>query len=835
MTFRTSFVVLALYSCNVTLRADVTRVGERGDPQRLIVEGAHAFRVDQIRAAIDKDLTVQVAAAPSAPMEKYLTVLGERVAAGYRNSGFPDARAVATVEGDDGPGRVVLRVTEGPGYHKGGVKVLVGAGPGAGTLAAEELAGRLASVPPEPFFATTFDSQKNLVSVGMAAPTDAELPDRATWERGAAVSFEPGPLEQVRKAVRRALAEMGFFRAAFDVRVERVKPDGGDADLVVDVTDPGPRAVLGTLEIVGLSRDAEAALRELCGLAEGRPLDLLALQAMQQKLWDSARFKKHLLAARPAGRDEPGKLTLRIDLEELAAAPPLGGPLSDVEQAMLRCRDYLANMAGGDDDMVIEARTATSSMDTVFGFARGWTMRGGLVPAPADAGAGESGSGGGKLEAGFAATPQAIAVHDLGAGARVSLRAPEPTLVVNATYAPAVDEKGRAEWVFNVGAGFKTQRRAEGQPPVRVKLRLAPVAFVDLAHDPKYGLRLREGVVESAAPGTRIRIDAATGRPLEVRVSTPDGSYAARAERGALARMAAGLEADTRESFDEAAPVGSVARFGLGLLCAYQSAVAPGVDTERSLRAAEAVRSLLTPEVTEPLERAFLARFPAGALAGKAGHGSGQRPVRFLIPPEFGAGPVSPQGFGALIALPYVNTLFPRGSWPWTVTREMLLVTGGRPSESAGEVSRVFASPDTGPLGFLVCAEILARADSKSAALFARRGLGRLAPEHFERDWRALLDDEKAAPQFLARVVRRLGELPPADVEALAAVLSPKQGAALRRVAEMSRAAGRAGGDPGALPRVLWDDGLRHYVEARLNALAGGDPAREKAPAPFSF
>jgi hypothetical protein len=869
--------------------ADAETVGDRGDPARMRVEGARAFPVEQLREAIDGDVQAQAAAAPSAPLAGFLKVIAERVRVGYVSRGFPDARVTAEADGAAGGG-VVVRVREGPGYRRGGVVV-----EGAGPIPAAELERRLTSAPGTPFFNTTFDPDQNMVSVGMeatpAAGRDAPSAedDDVPWEAGTLASFDDTAIRHAQKPVRRALAEMGFLWARFDLRVHRVDPPGGGGDagaagafgearLVVTVADPGPRAVLGRVEIEGLAKNGEASVRELCGLVDGMPLDAGVLQAVQQKLWDSARFKKHRLAARPS----PGaaeRTTLWIDLEELPEAPPLGEPFTAVEQAMLRCREYMANMARGPDDLVVQMRDPTDHVDLAMGFARGMAMRFSTVPADADAaaavrapdtgaapGARDAGGGGGEIDGqvggdggpppgltpwlGVRLEPRVTALFDLAAKSRFTLEGPRQTVVVNVAYAPTIDDAGVTSWSFGFDAGLTNDDALADGPPVRLNLRLAPVAFIYLAHEPKFALELREGggegaVVESTAAGSRVRVDAATGRPLHFEMTLADGTaVVARAEAGGLRALADALGAGTGEAYEPAAPLGSAVRFVIGVLSRRTRDHTPppagaradvGVDVNadadadaRMARAGRALGNLLTPAVTEPLDR--VARELWSGLRGK--HDA------FTIPRTLGEGPVTLPGFVALFALPRVNDLFPRASWPWTVARELLLVTGGRPSQSAGEVTRVFDSPDTGPLGYLACAEALSRADAGgTAVVFAQRGLERLSAEDFARDWHALLGSDKAVPQFLARLVRRLGEVPPDDVDALAAFLPAPAAEGLRHVAAASRAtrAARAGADDdgAALPKAVWEAWLGEIVERRLKELSA--EAEKQAPDEFVF
>ena len=70
-----------------------TLVGDWGDPQRIVIEGTHAWSADEVRAELAADLEVILAAHPAAPFKPYPELLASRVRDGYRNEGFTRASA----------------------------------------------------------------------------------------------------------------------------------------------------------------------------------------------------------------------------------------------------------------------------------------------------------------------------------------------------------------------------------------------------------------------------------------------------------------------------------------------------------------------------------------------------------------------------------------------------------------------------------------------------------------------------------------------------------------------------------------------------------------------
>jgi len=85
------------------------------DPRNILFEGVQSFDVSQLQKRLALDIDVQVAGHPKNPLPDFLKTLEDALVAGYRNSGFPNARAAARF--DSKRQRVVARVDEGPRYR----------------------------------------------------------------------------------------------------------------------------------------------------------------------------------------------------------------------------------------------------------------------------------------------------------------------------------------------------------------------------------------------------------------------------------------------------------------------------------------------------------------------------------------------------------------------------------------------------------------------------------------------------------------------------------------------------------------------------------------------
>ena len=96
-------------------------VGNLGDTRTLQFEGLQLFTAAQLRGKLECDLRYQAAARPSGDLEQFLRALEERLVAGYRHCGCPDAKVRASC--DEQSGAVRVQIEEGQQYRKGQVEV----------------------------------------------------------------------------------------------------------------------------------------------------------------------------------------------------------------------------------------------------------------------------------------------------------------------------------------------------------------------------------------------------------------------------------------------------------------------------------------------------------------------------------------------------------------------------------------------------------------------------------------------------------------------------------------------------------------------------------------
>jgi hypothetical protein len=139
-------------------------------------------------------------------------------------------------------------------------------------------------------------------------------------------------------------------------------------------------------------------------------------------------------------------------------------------------------------------------------------------------------------------------------------------------------------------------------------------------------------------------------------------------------------------------------------------------------------------------------------------------------------------------AFNWSGKLFPKYSWPWTAAREAAFVLANQGRYTSAELDRLFESDDTGPIGSLVIAHLLALANSPEGAKnAATRGLTRLSAEDFLRDCGLFLEGKSGLAVSFAEMVKALRALPENELKALLAVMPEGETTLIREAASALR------------------------------------------------
>jgi hypothetical protein len=158
------------------------KVGRFGDLSRLPIEGCKQVSEDRVRHALRRDVGVQVASAPAAPVSDFIAALRINLQAAYYSAGFPFA--TVNVRLDEAGNPVAVVVQEGDRFARGDVQV-----EGAKTLDAHVLVQMLTTAPPERFFQERIDPKTETIVIGGADESPPAA--RIAWEPESPAAFDP--------------------------------------------------------------------------------------------------------------------------------------------------------------------------------------------------------------------------------------------------------------------------------------------------------------------------------------------------------------------------------------------------------------------------------------------------------------------------------------------------------------------------------------------------------------------------------------------------------------------------------------------------------------------
>ena len=797
-------------------------VGELGDTARLDFEGLHTFSADAVRIGLLQNMDFLLASHPEAPLDDFLKELQILMESGYRNKGFPDARASVT---DDSPsGRILVKVNEGRRCLQAGIKVTQ-----AGTIPVQALIQRLRELPPSanPAEQSVSERLRALQQTQQTMPngisTTTNNSSSPVWETGKRASFSVRSLNSLIQSVDDALRELGCFFVRTRVRIV---PDRqiGAADLLIEVLDPGSSGVIDQINITGLKRNQREVVLEYLGLKSGLPVNRQLLKRIEDLLWRSARFLAFEVT--PETTPDRKHINLRISLTEFEPMPPLHQELSREASALLRFRDWLSNQESPGRDLVFSLGSIEKPLTpTGLGLLQVVLSRRGVILTSSD------GAVNAKPSLLYAAvmTPETIGLYHLAHHSKLAFAVKNLPLKLKVSLSVLAnpDPAAKDNFFFSLGGGIDsldddtTRTEAPDDPHVRIDWLLAPVAFAAQAysHDQSIRMSFAGGLMTYSSDRFRIKIEEKSGKLVEFNLIT-DGKIVTQiaSDNQAFDKTLAqinGVSAADRNQADSSRPINSILAFSIKESLQTERVgrlFAPNLPTEQRHRGVVALETILDQSPFAPLD-AMVAR----KLSPKGEES-------FWIPMAPGSTPqTASMSFFAPMVFRYGNELFPQGSWPCLILREAVLYVGNHGKYSSQVLQHLFESDQTGSLGFEAIARLLDLANSPLKVPFANRGLTRLTAVDFRKDCRLLLDEDSALLECCSNVTHGLARLDDEQTEALASLLSPDDAAVLRRSIELLR---KFPGKPLAeslQPALdaIWHKHLQRMVETDLRKTAG--------------
>ena len=353
----------------MTIVRAAEEVGDLSDAKNIDIRGAETFAADEIRSKLGADFELQRLAFPDSQLQPFVALLQDKVAEGYRRAGFAEVKVAAKV--DPRSHKVVVTVAEGRRFVWGEIRI-----EGAKAIPVAELARlvttrrpkeraaadwpRMANPPPLP--AGTAASS---VSAGAMTKLMSRLSsdNKPAWDKGKPAPFDRETRKTIRGRVKDALAYLGFYQTWFHCEVA-ADSSGTTASLLVSVYQEGPKATVEKIDVFGNRRNTRDEIIGYLGVKAGMPLDAEQCRRWEHKLWLSGRFaNSEVTAERTIAHD--GGMQLIIDLSEYEKVPRLSEPLSPAEQALLKCRQQLADSSRWPGDFVVRLAGETRAGEFV--------------------------------------------------------------------------------------------------------------------------------------------------------------------------------------------------------------------------------------------------------------------------------------------------------------------------------------------------------------------------------------------------------------------------------------------------------------------------------------
>ncbi len=795
-------------------------VGSLGRKEALTLEGNHSFTAAQIIPALRQQIDFLLAAHPAAPLADYLFAIENLVRAGYLRNGFPEAQALASV--DTRAGRLLVKINEGPRYKTGKVRFQ-----GVAAIADKAI-------------------QKRLIDAIAGLPTPATGTANINqltvlWEKDGYAPFDEGATRELNDRLTAELTDLNYYHPKLKVTVV---PDSatGKADLLIEMLDEGLK---GTIEEFALhyptreKKNTDQEVLAFLGLKPGLAVRASLLNDLTNRLWLSGRFLRHEANLTPLA--QVGQFQLDLALEDLEAAPPLRQPLSTNELIFLKLGAWLTDLEKHPEDLVFSCDTTLPGLGPLNGELV--LSKSGLVLITRTA----ASNGPPRFAYGVVFSGKSVGCYS--AWRQRKLVTPGGhTVQAFIALVPNPNSTGPSRFNLTLGAGFSS---AEPDRPIDWTLTFAPAKFLDMAHQEKTAFSLREGVLATSCKSGsefpyELKIDAATGRLLEwsgdfrtndmrflVQIRSEKGGYARRVSE--IARATAGFTNEFRPAHPFSSWVAFVlsdlfesrlleSSFVSNLVASSSSsskALALAQDSRQIRRGLDELKAALgKKELVEcfmPLEAKLtnLLNPPGGPEESKE---------TFSLPPKDLADKSQMERVLAFLGAWLVDksdAIWPRETWPWTLTREAGFTLAGSGKYTPGELQKLLVSNQTGPLGSWAAAALLARLNAPLSEKFTRRALDQLSIDRFQADLAVLLAPENVVGQVLGDALSFFARMKDSDLDALAALVGLQNTALLRDTAQRLRAATNQ--PPAQVLRPViernWDAIIRPRIEAELSAL----------------
>ena len=695
---RVGLLLAFLFVLSTHCRAD--------EPRKISFEGNSHFSDAQLLDALIGHADYLLAMHPMADATEIHKVADQLLTSGYRNGGFSevDVQVVSCEE----PNSVIARISEGPQYKRGIVKI-----DGCKQIDENELLRRLTQPYPEPEYVPVFtqDSGDNIETKWVNQKGENVKLEKPVWKRGDPASF--GREKAMKDLVNRALKDLGFSKAFSIVQVSPNRQTR-TADLAVSLIEEGEADVVTRIHIEGVETNSKEGLVNYLAIQNGQVINQKRLTEIHKKLWECGRFANYEVEL-----DAPTGV-LKVKVEEVPGVPAIDQPISQHAQIMMKTRRWLASC----DEQGIDA-------EFIFSPSDGELMR--LIQSSHGSVIEVTSRKSGKAQT-FTALigPQAIVLDQ--SEHPMTLRVESAIVDGKLTFSTTIERNAEKDGDLKSTVKFTVaSKRDDDEPAVSHRWLISPSNLLGIAYKETITKKLTDRrLILETDRGLQLNIDRETGAILEWKTSKGSTQFARglfeEAQNEILSRVK-----QKPNAMNESRAVTTV--FGylisepmVGFSTQLGDAFGNPVD---------APDPVLVKAVRKMVDGGVLA-IPDALIAKILANEFEKSEEDFRIPSE---GPNAKDWKGIMIEIAAGLILknspdyLPRDGWPMTVTREACLIAMGRGKYSGQVLQKLIEDPDTGPLCHASVAYLLSLINQDMRKNFATRGLMVMTPEHFAKDY----------------------------------------------------------------------------------------------------
>ncbi|RKY10524.1 MAG: hypothetical protein DRP56_00720, partial [Planctomycetota bacterium] len=719
------------------------RVGRFGAKELLVFQGNGTFTKEQICKQLFMDTDIIVALSPKASFPHYLDTLQKKIVSGYRNNGFYEPQVSVSFENEQQ--KILVEIREGSRYRKGRI-VIDGIDDSSRNkliemLRSENLANALMNV-----------------SIAEMDILKGTFKFPFTWNETDWACFEESFIEPSKQYVDQLLNLIGCYNSEFDLKVIPAHK-GHSADLHITFTKEGTLAKIGTLDISGNTINADEQVIAFLGLEKGLSLNSLLINRIQNKLRESGRFRQHTVDF-DINEKDPANSTLKIVLQEIPGATPLGKKSTEEEELLEKVGQFFADYENWEEDLCFTISTESNKY-YLYELEGIMSPRKGLILTEMDDG---------KMVNSLAIQPGRIHYFCPLLGHHVSFK-PNGQIVLQLTISPD-DNKGEGGWYIMLGGGFagRNKRSVESELSYDIQINIPPVFWMSEANKSDTKITYVDNTAVIELRGTKnsltiIKADRETGRIIEIDRKGESGLGTIRFEKGAFERQiekvqqkinAAGLEPIETKSIKEAILLSAVPLY----LTHSPNDI---LSMEQKCTSVKVWNQILTSGIINC--------FPENKLV--------ETDDEFSLPHYD-----SMSSMNKMVSL-FTGTAFgwchenlPQDHWLRTLTHVIALAVSGHGQNETvlQEMQTLYTSDQIGPAGYYLIAKVFQQMGHPAYRSFVQRAQQTLTVDGFRKDWKPLVSGDFKLAKNIRCSFDKLQACESEDLHLAASILPGKAG-----------------------------------------------------------